>query len=174
MKRGMFLLVGGIVLLTSIFLLTYYSFSFFNKRQPKKIDVNTLEIVLSDQGNVNLVDESPKGNNETDKILPYKFKISNKNDVNVKYQLLIEDFVSDSSTELLNRAFLSYELTLDGVLIKKDKLSNISNNINDEGILNSKEEKNYELRIWVTDGIDPSNWVGKSYNYNVKVNPVID
>ncbi len=174
MKKGMFLFVGGVVLLTAIFLLTYYSFSFFNKRQPKKVDVNTLEIVLSDQGNVNLVDQSPKSDSEADNVLPYKFKISNKNDVNVKYQLLIEDFVSDASTELLSRSYLSYELTLDGVLIKKDKLSNISNNVIDEGTLNVKEEKNYELRIWVSEDIDPSNWVGKSYNYNVKVNPVLD
>ena len=58
MKRGLFFVVGGVVLLVSIFLLSYYSFLFFNTRKPS-VDVNTLEIVLSDDGKVNLQEQQP-------------------------------------------------------------------------------------------------------------------
>ena len=58
MKKATFFVVGGIVLIVSIFLISFYSWNYFNTRKPK-LDLNTLEIVLSDEGNVNLTEQTP-------------------------------------------------------------------------------------------------------------------
>ncbi len=173
MKKGLFLLVGGIILIVSIFLISFYSWNFFNKRKPN-VDLNTLEIVLSDEGSVNLENQTPVDDTTGKAITPYLFKVINKSDVKAKYQLLIEDYVSDASTELLSRNYLKYELKQDGIIVKTGNLSEISNNILDENTISSKEEKKYELRIWVNETVQADNWVGKSYNYNIKVNPIVN
>lgn len=173
MKKGLFLAVGGVVLMLAIFFIAYYSFMYFNKRQPK-IDVNTLEIVLNDEGNVNLTEQSPMDDSQSNQVKPYKFKVKNNGKTTATYQLLIEDFVTDKSTELLSRKYLNYELVLNNVSIKKENLSLVKNNILDTKTLASNAENNYELRIWVTGDSNSSEWMGKSYNYNVTVNPVLN
>ena len=173
MKKGLFLAVGGVALMLAIFFIAYYSFMYFNKRQPK-IDVNTLEIVLNDEGNVNLTEQSPMDDSQSNQVKPYKFKVKNNGKTTATYQLLIEDFVTDKSTELLSRKYLNYELVLNNVSIKKENLSLVKNNILDTKTLASNAENNYELRIWVTGDSNSSEWMGKSYNYNVTVNPVLN
>lgn len=173
MKKGLFLAVGGVALMLAIFFIAYYSFMYFNKRQPK-IDVNTLEIVLNDEGNVNLTEQSPIDDSQSNQVKPYKFKVKNNGKTTATYQLLIEDFVTDKSTELLSRKYLNYELVLNNVSIKKENLSLVKNNILDTKTLASNAENNYELRIWVTGDSNSSEWMGKSYNYNVTVNPVLN
>lgn len=173
MKKGLFLAVGGVALMLAIFFIAYYSFMYFNKRQPK-IDVNTLEIVLNDEGNVNLTEQSPMDDSQSNQVKPYKFKVKNNGKTTATYQLLIEDFVTDKSTELLSRKYLNYELVLNNVSIKKENLSLVKNNILDTKTLAANAENNYELRIWVTGDSNSSEWMGKSYNYNVTVNPVLN
>lgn len=171
MKKGLFLLVGGISLMIAIFLISYYSFMYFNKNQPK-IDVNTLEIVLSDDGKINLSEQSPINDDQTSAIEPYKFKVKNNGKASATYQLLIEDFVTDKNTKLLSRKYLNYELTLNNVVIKNENLSYVKNNVLDTKILEANTENNYELKIWVTGDINSTEWMGKTYNYNVTVNPI--
>lgn len=171
MKKGVFFVIGGIILLIAIFLISYYSFLFFNSKQPK-VDVNTLEIVLSDEGNIELNEQQPIDNNKTNTVVPYRFKIQNKSDNLVSYELLIEDFVSDSSKQLLSRQYLNYELSSDGLVLKSGNLSTIRNNILDTGVLKANSTKKYQLKVWVTGDINSTEWMGKSYNYNVSVNPI--
>lgn len=174
MKKGLFLLVGGIILVVSIFLISFYSWDYFNRNRKPKVDLNNLEIILSDEGSVNLKEQTPVDDTSGKAITPYLFKVVNKSNVKAKYQLLIEDYVSDSTTELLSRNYLKYELKQDGILIKSGKLSEINNNIIDTNSISSQEEKKYELRIWVDESANATDWVGKSYNYNIKVNPVVN
>lgn len=173
MKKGLFLLVGGIVLIVSIFLISFYSWNYFNKREPK-VNLNTLEIVLSDDGNVDLKDQTPVNDDSGKSVKPYSFRVVNKSNVKAKYQLLIEDYISDDTKELLSRNYLKYELKQDGIVIKSGKLSEINNNILDADNISSQEEKKYELRVWVDESANATDWVGKSYNYNVRVNPVVN
>lgn len=173
MKKGLFLLVGGIVLIVSIFLIFFYSWNYFNKREPK-VNLNTLEIVLSDDGNVDLKDQTPVNDDSGKSVKPYSFRVVNKSNVKAKYQLLIEDYISDDTKELLSRNYLKYELKQDGIVIKSGKLSEINNNILDADNISSQEEKKYELRVWVDESANATDWVGKSYNYNVRVNPVVN
>ena len=57
-------------------------------------------------------------------------------------------------------------------IIKKDNLGNVKNNIIDTKTLSSNSENTYELRIWVTGDYNSSEWMGKTYNYKVSVNPI--
>lgn len=171
MKKNIFFIIGGITLIVAIFLIAYYSFMYFNKKQPK-IDVNTLEIILSDEGNINLSEQSPTDDNQINTIEPYKFTVKNKGNTKATYQLLIEDYVTDSNTKLLSRKYLNYSLSLHGVIIKTDNLYNVKNNILDTRTLDSNTENAYELRIWITGDINSMDWMGKTYNYKVAVNPI--
>ena len=173
MKRIVVLVTSAIVLVVAVFLIAFYSWDYFNTRKPKT-ELNTLEIVLSDEGNVNLSEQSPTSEESATDIIPYIFKVVNKSDKSSKYQVLLEDYISDNTKSLLSRKVLRYELKQDGITIKTGSLSEIKNNILDQNNILAKEEKKYELRIWVDENVDSSDWVGKSYNYNVKVNPVID
>ncbi len=173
MKRGLFFVVGGVVLLVSIFLLSYYSFLFFNTRKPS-VDVNTLEIVLSDDGKVNLQEQQPLSSDQISSVIPYNFAVKNKGKTTAKYQLLIEDFVNDKSSSLLNRKYLNYQLSSNNIVLKQDNLSNVKNNILDTEILKPNEKKNYELRIWIAGNQNSSEWMDKSYSYNISVNPITD
>lgn len=173
MKKGLFFVVGGIVLLVAIFLLSYYSFLYFNNRKPA-VSINTLEIELNDSGKVNLEEQQPLGNNQLDTVKPYKFKIKNRGKSISQYQLLIEDFVTDNSTKLLSRKYLNYQLSSNGTVVKTGNLAEIKNNILDKNILKANQEKSYELKIWVTGDIESTEWMGKTYSYTISVNPITD
>ena len=173
MKKGLFFVVGGIVLLVAIFLLSYYSFLYFNNRKPI-VSVNTLEIELNDSGKVNLEEQQPLSDDQLDTVKPYKFKIKNRGKSISQYQLLIEDFVTDKSTKLLSRKYLNYQLSSNETVIKTGNLAEIKNNILDKNILKAHQEKSYELKIWVTGDIESTEWMGKTYNYTISVNPITD
>ena len=170
-KKGAFFAIGGIVLIVAILLVVYYSFLYFNKKQPD-IDINTLEVVLSNQGKINLTEQSPIDDSQSSIVEPYQFTVKNNGKSSAKYELLIEDFVTDSTKKLLSRKYLNYELILNGDSIKKENLGNIKNNILDIRVLSENQENNYELIIWVTGDINSTEWMGKIYYYNVVVNPL--
>lgn len=173
MKKNLFFIIGGITLIIAIFLISYYSFMYFNQKQPK-IDVNTLEIVLSDEGKINLSEQSPIDNSQVSTVKPYKFTVKNNGKTKATYQLLIEDYVTDSNTKLLSRKYLNYSLTLNNNLIQTENLANVKNNILDTRTLEPNTENIYELKIWLTGDINSTEWMGKTYNYNVTVNPITD
>lgn len=170
MKKNLFFVIGAVILVCAIFLIAYNSYLYFNSKKPK-VEVNTLEIVLDDYGKINLNEQIPIDDSESNTVEPYKFIVKNKGNKSVNYELLIEDFVTDTKTGLLDRKYLNYELRLNNQVIKKDHLSNVKNNIIDTRSLSVNGENNYELRIWVNTDIKNTNWMGKTYNYNVSVNP---
>ena len=53
-----------------------------------------MEIVLSDDGNVDLKDQTPVNDDSGKSVKPYSFRVVNKSNVKAKYQLLIEDYIS--------------------------------------------------------------------------------
>lgn len=172
MEKILFIFVGAIVLTVSIFLLSFYSWNFFDKRKPNN-NLTNLEIVLSDDGKVDLTEQTPINNNDGKNNIPYIFSVKNNGNFSAKYQVLIEDFISDYSTDVLSRKCLNYELSQDGLTKKTGNLSEIKNNVIYEDIILYDETKNYEFRIWVDENALAVDWVGKTYNYNIKVNPKV-
>lgn len=172
MKKTVFSITGGIVICTSIFLIAYYSFSFFNKNNyPKSVD--TLEITLSDEGSINLDVQELIDSDNIDNVLPYKFTIRNKGNSKAKYEILLEDVVSNN-VDTLDRKNLRYQLKENNNDLITDRASNIKNNKIYEGTINAKQEKKYELRVSLIDGITDEEWVGKTYKYSVKINPIVN
>ena len=57
---------------------------------------------------------------------------------------------------------------------KLSNCTNVKNNILDTRTLDSNTENSYELRIWITGDINSTDWMGKTYNYKVSVNPITD
>lgn len=170
-KKKMLLLIGGILLFVLILIVTYTSFKYL---QQKDYLVNTLEIKLDDKNNkINMSEQVPHNDSDIDKITPYIFNVTNKGETNAYYELLLEDVIDQNQTkQILSRDNLKYELTLNGMVIKLDYLSNIKNNVIDKRLLESGKKSNYSLKVWVSNSVDDSSWMNKYYNYNISVNPV--
>lgn len=173
MKRTMILLLSGIVLVVSIFLISFYSWEYFNKRKPN-LSGSKLEIVLSDDQELDLADQAPVDNNSASTVTPYVFSVKNSGKSTGKYEILLEDFISDGGDQLLSRSVLDYQLKSGGVIVSSGKLGDIKNNILITGEINPETSRKYELRIWVRDNTPTDDWVGRTYNYNVKVNQISD
>ena len=172
MGKKILLIIGVIILVIGVIILSYISFQYFGN---KDAIVSTLEIVVDDQGNkVNLDKQVPTKDEETDDITPYNFSVKNSGSTDIKYELLIEDFVDDknSTKKILSRKNLRYELSLNGKVVKKDNLSNVENNIIDVRTVPAKSRNRYELKVWITGKLDSSDWMDKYYNYNIAVNPI--
>lgn len=172
MKKRILLIIGVIILIIGVIFLSYISFQYFGN---KDAIVSTLEIVVDDQGNkVNLDKQVPIDDEETDDIKPYNFSVKNSGNSDIKYELLIEDFVDDknSTKKILSRKNLRYELTLNDKVIKVDTLSNVENNVIDVRTVSAKSRNNYELKVWITGKLDSSEWMDKYYSYNIAVNPI--
>lgn len=173
MEKIIFIFIGAIVLTVSIFLISFYSWNFFDKRKPNH-NLTNLEIVLSDEGKVDLTEQTPINNSDGKNNIPYIFSVKNNGNVSAKYQVLIEDFISDYSMDFLSRKCLNYELRQGGVTKKIGNLSEIKNNVIYNDIILYNETKSYEFRLWVDENALAVDWVGKVYNYNIKVNPIVE
>lgn len=172
MKKRLFLIVGGVILILGIILISFLSFQFFRN---KDVIVNTLEIIVDDNGNkLNLDKQVPQNDSTTNTIEPYNFTIRNKSDNEAKYQLLIEDFVDDKNEtkSILSRKYLKYELSLNNEVIKTDLLSNVKNNIIDTREISSGGSNQYSLKVWVVGNMNDNYWMDKYYSYNIAVNPI--
>ncbi len=172
MNRRLFLVLGGVILLLAIVALSYFSFQYFRN---KDVIVNTLEIVVDDDGNkVNMEKQVPINDEDISSIEPYNFYVKNNGEHKVKYQLLIEDNVDYNSNtqKILSRKNLRYELSMNGNVIKRDDLSNVKNNIIDVNTVSVGKKNTYTLKVWVIGDIESSEWMNKYYSYNIAVNPI--
>ena len=170
-KRASVVVVIGIILVLSITLIAIRSKNFFDKRRPD-VEKNELKTVRSGDQQLNLTEQKPVDDKSSGSITPYKFKIENNGNTKESYNIVYEDFVSDDGKEHLGREVLKYQLKSGDTVIKEGNLIDIKDNIITKEEINPKTIKKYELRIWVDDKVPASEWVGKSYSYNVLVNQV--
>lgn len=171
MKRMLILLVTGVVLAVAIFLIAFYSWGYFNKRKPN-VSNDGLNIVLSDNQSLDLTEQSPVDSSSINNVTPYVFSVKNDSTSVGKFEILLEDFISDDGKQLLSRNILEYQLKSESSIIKSGKLKDIENNIITIDEVLAQSSKKYELRIWVSADTPASEWVGRSYSYNVKVNQI--
>lgn len=170
MNKRLFLVVGGIILLLFIIALSYFSFQYFRN---KDVIVNTIEIVVDDDGNkVNMEKQVPTNNEDISSINPYNFYVKNTGEHKVEYQLLIEDNLENNTKKILSRRNLRYELSMNGKVIKRDDLSNIKNNIIDVNTVSVGKKNAYALKVWIIGNVESSEWMNKYYSYNIYVNPI--
>lgn len=164
------ILVLGITLIVSIVAITTFSKNFFDNRKPKV--KNELKVKRGGDQQLNLTEQTPVSDKSVDSIAPYSFEINNKGNTKELYDIMFEDFVSDDGKEPLGRAVLKYQLKSENKIIKEGNLIDVQENVIAKEEIAPKTNKKYELRIWVDEKVPASEWVGKSYSYNVYVEQI--
>ena len=179
-KQNNILLILAFILLICFIIVGTYTWYLFFLREGSKynyLNNGTMfgDIVLTDSGNSLYIDDAESTDEENiNDVIPYIFKINNKGNKNGDYTLYIEDLPLNSindgctSSTLLTRDQLKYQLKLNDKIIKEDYLSNIKDNILDKRNIVANGENNYELRIYIHD--EAEDWTGKHYHYRVVLN----
>ena len=176
MKKIILLLLAGVALFAFIFTtsILWYRF-FYNDNVSGTNNVSSVTIQLDDQNNV--IDESgliPLDDDSARTLTPYEFSVKNNGDNNYAYNVLLEDsIISDditySSKELLSRSQLRYQLILNGKEIKTGDLDDIKNNVLDARVISSSQTNNYQLRIYVSEESQDTDWQNKYYHFDINV-----
>ncbi len=176
MKRVILLVLAGVALFAFIFAtsMLWYRF-FYNDNVSGTNNVSSVTIQLDDQDNV--IDESgliPLDDDSARTLTPYEFSVKNNGDNNYAYNVLLEDsIISDditySSKELLSRSQLRYQLILNGKEIKTGDLDDIKNNVLDARVISSSQTNNYQLRIYVSEESQDTDWQNKYYHFDINV-----
>ena len=176
MKRVILLVLVGVALFVFIFAtsMLWYRF-FYNDNVSGTNNVSSVTIQLDDQNNV--IDESgliPLDDDSARTLTPYEFSVKNNGDNNYAYNVLLEDsIISDditySSKELLSRSQLRYQLILNGKEIKTGDLDDIKNNVLDVRVISSSQTNNYQLRIYVSEESQDTDWQNKYYHFDINV-----
>ena len=174
MKKLILLVLAGIALFTFIVTTSFlwyrffYSSSYNDSSGVIKVNLKNENNTINESGLIPLDDETAR------KLIPYEFSVENSSADSFTYNVLLEDSViSDDATystkELLSRNQLRYQLSLNGKVIKIGNLSDIKNNILDTRVISSLETNNYQLRIYVSEEAQNTNWQNKYYHFDVNV-----
>ena len=173
MKKRIALFFAGIVLFVFIFITSIaWSRIFFNEEEVG--DVTILNIEFSDEHHSIVTTQVAPLEEPIETLEPYQFRLTNTSSHNSHYQLLLEeDPISNKigyrQEDLLTREQLNYELSLNGSVIKKAKLSTIKNNVLDDRVIQGNKENRYTLKVWVHDQVKAGEWENKYYHYKVTV-----
>lgn len=174
MKKIVLLLLAGVALFAFIFTTSILWYRFFYNDSTTGSNINSVNVQLGDN---NVIDESgliPLDDVTAKTITPYEFKVENNGNSAAIYNVLLEDsIISDdinySSKELLSRNQLRYQLSLNGNVIKVGNLSDIKNNIIDTRNIAASSVNNYQLRIYVGESFQNTDWQNKYYHFNINV-----
>jgi len=181
MKNRILITCGGIVVLLFIILGAYAWYIYFLKSSggfnlnKGNRSTNSSGIIFQDDGN-SVYDSNATSleEDEVKDVPSYKFTVTNIKDNNAEYILYIEDLpvnaINDGCTEstLLKRSQLKYQLSLNGKVIKDDKMSNIKDNVLDSRVINGNTINTYNLKVYIHD--EAEEWLGKHYHYKVTIN----
>ena len=151
----------------------WYRF-FYSDNSNAQDTVGSIKVQLDDN---NVIDESgliPLDDETAKTITPYEFRVENNSTNDTTYNVLLEDTViSDDANytnkELLSRNQLRYQLSLNGNVIKVGNLNEIENNILDTRNIASSQVNNYQLRIYVGESFQNTDWQNKYYHFNINV-----
>ncbi len=174
MKKFVLLVLAGVALFVFIFTTSILWYRFFYGDGSIN---NTSLINVEISGTNNVLDESgliPVDDNTALSLTPYEFTVTNSSDNDSVYNVLLEDsIISDdatySSKELLSRNQLRYQLSLNGKVIKSGDLDEIKNNILDTRSIAPSQVNNYQLRIYVAEDAQNTEWQNKYYHFEIKV-----
>ena len=169
MKKNLILILGGIGLFFFIFLITIGWYNIFYNDKENQVAI--LNIELSQKGEVTINEENayPLSDEDGAKVTPYSFNVNNESSNAGAYKVYLDDIKLDTSKSLLKRNQLSYQLSLNGKLIKKGTLDELNDNILDERLIEAGQNNQYELRVYVSEDAFNTDWQQKYYSYKIKV-----
>ena len=175
MKKMFLLILAGVVLTAFIFVTSMMWYKFFYDDASNVNNVANLNVQLD--SNNNTIDEDfliPLDRETAKTLTPYTFNVKNTSDKDSTYTVLIEDSViSDdvnyANKSLLNRDQLEYQLVLNGQTIKVGMLSELENNVLDVRNIAASRINNYELRVYVSESAQNTNWQNKYYHFEIEI-----
>lgn len=116
----------------------------------QKVTVGTFDITFTEGNTVKLTNASPMTDAEGLALTPYTFSISNKGTINAKYRVKLEEDTSNSSN-LLAKDKIKIAYSIGNSVSAPRLLSEDNGLVIDEGILQSSQTINYNLRMWLVD-----------------------
>ena len=145
-----------LAILFVVILLTFFFFDFFTKKNPRLISNVEIQLRQSEQSyeskNTNLQYQSTNG-----------FTVTNNNDVDFKYDLIISDNCNEASG--IPRTNINYQLLLNGKVVGENVMSYVQNNVLDTRVVKKGETNSYTLKVWTND----FNTTSKYYEYKLSI-----
>ena len=175
MKKMVLLILAGVVLTGFIFVASMMWYKFFYDDASTVNSVANLNVQLD--SNNNTIDEKfliPLDEETAKTLTPYTFNVKNNSDKASTYTVLIEDgVISDDANyankSLLSRDQLAYQLVLNGQTIKVGMLNEIENNVLDVRNIAASRSNNYELRVYVSESAQNTDWQNKYYHFEIVI-----
>lgn len=162
------LFISFIIIIFTLFI----SFIFYNSFLKSKSET-LINLEVSYDKNGNYIKDSnllPFTDEEAEQLKSYKFKIKNNSDIDVTYELLLQDIIlNDESKKALTRNQLRYQLILNNNIIAKDNMKSIKQNIIDKRVVKKQGTNNYEIKIWIAQQAYKTDWMNKYYKYKIIV-----
>ena len=168
MKRLLILKIAFISMIAFTVAGGYFWYLYFDERESEMVRDN-VRLQLLNNGPVTYINAVP--NDAAENIPIYYFRVKNNFSTDAKYSLIFNEInpsnVGDgcSIQNYLNKNELMYVLTLDNKVIKQGKLSELSNNVLDNNIINGNTENDYSLKVYIEDNATET--LKKHYHYSV-------
>ena len=167
MGKKIFLVFSGVLLFLFIFgtaFLWYKAFYYNNLGIVSSLQVKkeSEEVALTE----NLF---PMSETEASAIPNYKFSVKNVNDFKSRYEVVYKE-QEVSGKQKLSKSQLTYQLILNGTIIKKGNLADLKNDVLDDRYIMPNTNNQYELKVYISELAKDTAWQNKSYAYKVDIN----
>lgn len=167
MGKKIFLVFSGVLLFLFIVgtaFLWYKAFYYNNLGIVSSLQVKkeSEEVALTE----NLF---PMSEAEASVVPNYKFSVKNVNDSKSRYEVVYKE-QEVSGKQKLSKSQLTYQLILNGTIIKKGNLADLKNDVLDDRYIMPNTNNQYELKIYISESAKDTAWQNKSYAYKVDIN----
>lgn len=167
MGKKIFLVFSGVLLFLFIVgtaFLWYKAFYYNNLGSVSSLQVKkeSEEVAITE----NLF---PMSETEASVVPNYKFSVKNVNDSKSRYEVVYKE-QEVSGKQKLSKSQLSYQLILNGKIIKKGNLADLKNDVLDDRYIMPNTNNQYELKVYISESAKDTAWQNKSYAYKVDIN----
>ena len=167
MGKKIFLVFSGVLLFLFIVgtaFLWYKAFYYNNLGSVSSLQVKkeSEEVALTE----NLF---PMSETEASVVPNYKFSVKNVNDSKSRYEVVYKE-QEVSGKQKLSKSQLTYQLILNGTIIKKGNLADLKNDVLDDRYIMPNTNNQYELKVYISESAKDTDWQNKSYAYKVDIN----
>ena len=111
----------------------------------------------------------PMSETEASVVPNYKFSVKNVNDFKSRYEVVYKE-QEVSGKQKLSKSQLTYQLILNGTIIKKGNLADLKNDVLDDRYIMPNTNNQYELKVYISESAKDTAWQNKSYAYKVDIN----
>lgn len=167
MGKKIFLVFSGVLLFLFIVgtaFLWYKAFYYNNLGSVSSLQVKkeSEEVAITE----NLF---PMSETEASVVPNYKFSVKNVNDFKSRYEVVYKE-QEVSGKQKLSKSQLTYQLILNGKIIKKGNLADLKNDVLDDRYIMPNTNNQYELKVYISESAKDTAWQNKSYAYKVDIN----